>query len=332
MNNKPVIGITMGDFNGVGPETIVKSLNDTAVLNNCIPVLIGSKTVFEKISETLKIQIRLNETKKIKDIQSETGVINIFNIFDIQSEEIMPGIPTPKSFETSTQALQYGLKIAKKEWIDGLVTGPICKESLAGTKFPGQTELIAKALRVKDFLMVMVSGEFRVGLITTHTGIKNVSKLLNIELLINKLTILHNALKDHFKIKNPRIGVCALNPHSGEGGLFGSEEKEVIKPAIEKCNKINMNIYGPFPSDTLFIPVNRKKYDAIMAMYHDQGMIPFKVANFKEGVNFSAGLPFIRTSPDHGTAYDIAADFTANPRSMKEAILLNAQLSKRDNS
>jgi len=329
MTKKSIIGITMGDFNGIGPEVIIKSLSDEKTSKYAVPVLVGSRTVFERVAEELKVSVKFNTITKPDEIKHGKSVINIFDIIDVKPEDITPGIPTSKSFQTSLDVLHYGINIAKNEYIKGLVTGPICKEALVSTNFPGQTELIAKSVGIKTVVMMMVSDDFRVALATTHSSIKKVSGLLSKNLIIDKLTVIYDSLKNDFGIRSPKIAVCSLNPHSGEGGLFGNEEKEIIRPAVEHLNKQNLNINGPYPSDTLFIPTNRKKYDAILAMYHDQGLIPFKIFHFHNGVNFSAGLPFIRTSPDHGTAYDIAGDFLADESSMKEAILLNAQLCNR---
>jgi 4-hydroxythreonine-4-phosphate dehydrogenase len=332
VKNKPVVAITMGDFNGIGPEVITKTLTDKKIFDYCLPVLIGSLNVFQNISISMNSNINLEEIQDPVNIKFQADKVSVINIVDIKLNEITHGIPTNNSLQCSFEALKYGINLAKQGKIDGLVTGPISKNSLSETKFPGQTEFIASEVDRKEVLMLMVANEFKVGLVTTHTGIRNVPDLLNRDLIISKLKILNNTLIDLFEIQTPKIAVCSLNPHAGDNGLFGGEEQDIILPAVNYCIKQKMRVTGPLPADTVFIPEIRKGFDAVLAMYHDQGLIPFKSSGFKGGVNLSAGLPLIRTSPIHGTAYDIAPDFIADAGSMKEAIILNAKLCRKNRS
>ena len=266
----------MGDFNGIGPEVIIKTLSDKKIFEFCLPVLIGSLNVFQNISNSVNPDIDLQEIQTLDNVKSQSNYINVFNICDVKLNEITLGTPTKKSYQCSYESLKFGTNLAKQKKIEGLVTGPISKSSLSKTNFPGQTELIAHEYNCKDVLMLMVADNFRVGLATTHASIKDVPALLNTDLIISKLKILNNTLKTLFNIKSPKIAVCSLNPHASDNGIFGHEEQKIILPAVNYCIKQKISVAGPFPPDAIFIPDIREDFDAILAMYHDQGLIPFK--------------------------------------------------------
>lgn len=245
--------------------------------------------------------------------------------------QIEPGKLTAGAGEIAARSLALAVQLAVEKKVDAVVTAPLSKKSLnlAGYSYPGQTEFLAEKTRTGDVVMVLLSGSFRVGLVTTHCAIAEVSSLLSKGKILSKLKILNEDLRSRFGISSPRIAVTALNPHAGEDGLFGNEEFEIISPAIRAANKSGIDVRGPFPADTLFARVETQDFDAYLAMYHDQGLIPLKMKSFGHGVNYTAGLPIIRTSPDHGTAFDIAGKGVADPGSMVEAINLAVKLATR---
>ncbi|MCK4352952.1 4-hydroxythreonine-4-phosphate dehydrogenase PdxA [candidate division WOR-3 bacterium] len=298
------IGITMGDPSGIGPEITLKALNE---LKNIPAIIIGSKSI-------------INEAKKRFNIPWTGKVVNCMYL---KKEDISYGKPSELTGKAAYTSILKGYELIKNKEIDALVTAPICKSSmnLAGFKFPGHTELLAKLSHTKRFAMMLCGNTLRVVLVTTHVPLKKVSNLLTKEQIIEKIELTNDFLSVRLGIQSPKIGVCALNPHGGEG-IFGDEETKIINPAVEEANKNGINAEGPYPSDTLF----SQKFDAIIAMYHDQGMIPIKLKEFGHAVNITLGLPFVRTSPDHGTAFDIAGKGIADPSSMIQAIKLAKKL------
>ncbi|MFN6945570.1 MAG: 4-hydroxythreonine-4-phosphate dehydrogenase PdxA [Cytophagaceae bacterium] len=327
--DKPVIGISIGDFNGIGPEIIIKTLSDNRLLKLCIPVIYGSYKVFSKYKKLFNIQEELNffQIKSIDQLNPKK--VNIINCWE-EDYEINPGKGSPESGQSAFIALEKAVNDIIKGDIDGLVTAPIDKANIKSDKFnfPGHTEYLAHKAGNKETLMMMVSETMKVGLITTHIPINEVPNKLNKEVLEKKFSILTKSLKKDFGITKPKIAVLGLNPHAGEQGLMGKEEEEIIKPFMEEMRQKGHLIFGPFPADGFFGKQSYKKYDAILAMYHDQGLTPFKALNFDSGVNFSAGLPFIRTSPDHGTAYDIAGKNIASDESFRQAVFMACDMVK----
>ena len=244
--------------------------------------------------------------------------------------KLRPGEVSKSGGMIAGKALEMALKLALTGEAQAVVTAPISKEALnlAGYSYPGHTEFFAENTKVEDVVMILLSGGFRVGLVTTHCALSEVAQLLTSEKILRKLQIANQDLRTRFKIANPRIAVAALNPHAGENGMFGHEEQEIITPAIAAARKLGLDVSGPFPADTLFARIDKQKFDLYLAMYHDQGLIPLKMKTFGKGVNYTAGLPFIRTSPDHGTAFDIAGKGMADSSSMEEAIKLAVELAK----
>ncbi|MCK5776692.1 MAG: 4-hydroxythreonine-4-phosphate dehydrogenase PdxA, partial [Bacteroidales bacterium] len=254
------------------------------------------------------------------------------NILDITSEEVSfeTGKSTKKAGELAYLALEKSVSDLSKRHIDALVTAPIDKNNIQSDKFKyaGHTDYLADMFDTKDYLMLLVSGGLRIGVVTGHIPIHDVSAAIKQDLILSKLQVLHNSLVYDFGIRNPKIAVLGLNPHASDDGVIGDEEAKEISPAIEKAQQKKMLVYGPYPADGLFASSNYEKFDAILAMYHDQGLIPFKTLAFKDGVNFTAGLPIVRTSPAHGTALDIAGKNIASEDSMRQAIYLAADIVK----
>lgn len=314
------VGITMGDINGIGPEIIIKIFEDNRMLQVCTPVLYGSGKVISYYRKALNIkEFYYNTIKNAEELQEKK--LNVINTLD-EEPEINVGQATDKAGKYAFNALKSACADLASGAIDVLITAPINKATMQqeGFRFPGHTEYLGDTFGSKDPLMILLSGSLRVAFVTGHVAIKNISECLNKELIQRKIKILNETLKRDFRIRKPIIAVLGLNPHAGESGLLGTEEKECIIPAIKECFDSGLLVYGPFAADGLFGSSNFQKFDGILAMYHDQGIVPFKTIAFNTGVNFTSGLSVIRTSPDHGTAYDIAGKGIADESSMREAI------------
>ncbi|NOY78984.1 MAG: 4-hydroxythreonine-4-phosphate dehydrogenase PdxA [Calditrichaeota bacterium] len=313
---KPKILITLGDFNGIGPEVTLKALSDETLLKAASPVLIGSQQIVDYYTELLGLQRYGSDVEVIECVPDEKLPID-------------PGKISKKAGEMSARFLQCAIDRVKNNKGDAIVTAPISKEALwlAGyRRFPGQTEFFAAGFGVRRFAMVLIAGTFRVSFTTTHYPIRDVASQLTEEKIIETTRAVVHALQRFFGIPDPKIAVSALNPHGGEHGKLGDEEERIIRPAINKLIALGVQAEGPFPADTLFTRIDKKDFDAYLVHYHDQGMIPVKMVGFGRAVNFTAGLPVPRTSPDHGTAFDIAGKGKAHEQSMKEAIQLAVQL------
>lgn len=326
MTNKSiVVGITHGDVNSISYEIIMKTLSDNQMMELCCPIVYGSSKVasyYRKImTKSIDQNFRFNIIK-----QAKQATLKKPNLINITEDEIKIDIGkiTPTAGETSRLALEMAVKDVMEENIDVLVTCPINKQNVYSDsfKYSGHTEYFAAATNTRNFVMLMIADAIRIGTITTHCALSEVSKIITKELIIEKLKVLNHSLIYDFGIMKPRIAVLSLNPHAGDDGLFGTEEKNIITPAIQECFDNKIYAFGPFPADGLFGSGEFQKYDAILAMYHDQAMIPFKLLSFDEGVNYTAGLPFIRTSPAHGSAMDIAGKDMASHNSLRNAIYL----------
>ena len=327
-DNKPVIGITIGDINGIGPEVTIKALRDNRLLNYLTPVIYGSAKTLSYYRKALKIDdFNYSHVKEAgKFHHRKVNVVNCWEeIVDIKAGEV-----TPEAGKASFKALQKATEDLKTGLIDAIVTAPINKNNIQSDdfKFAGHTEYFTENFEAEDSLMFMTTQDIKIGVVTGHIPLKDVSKALTKNLLARKLRIMEQSLKADFGINKPKIAVLGLNPHAGEGGLLGKEDNEVIAPVIKELKNKGSLIYGPFPSDGFFGTGDYKKFDGIMAMYHDQGLIPFKTLAFENGVNYTAGLSIIRTSPDHGTAYNIAGKNQAQESSMREAIYLARDIYK----
>jgi 4-hydroxythreonine-4-phosphate dehydrogenase len=324
---KPTIAITIGDFNGIGPEVVLKSITSKKIIKDIQPVLIGSYDIFHYYAKKLKIKVDLvridNITTKYK-----SGSIPVITVHDATTKNVQIGKTSPDAGVCAGASIELAIKLCLDKDVDAMVTAPVSKEALhyAGYNFPGQTEMLAMLTRSDRVTMMLISKTMRVALATVHVPLKKVPENLFIDRIVEKLDTVSASLRRDLGIAKPCIAVLALNPHAGENGAIGTEELEVISPAIKKAQDKEINAAGPFPADGFFASHSYKKYDAILAMYHDQGLIPLKMSGFDEGVNFSAGLKIIRTSPDHGTAFDIAGKNIANPGSMISAIQLAASI------
>lgn len=323
---KPIVAITIGDFNGIGPEVALKAAANAGIRKLCTPLLVGPLNILEHVRSDLKLKMKL-EKSALPLIK--TSVTPVVDMGDGIWADVQYGKVTKSAGKNAGIAIERAVELCVKVQAGAMVTAPVSKEALnlAGYNFPGQTEMIALLSRSQRVAMMLVSKSMRVGLVTIHVGIKSILDHLSKEKVVEKITIINDSLKKDFRIKKPRIAVLALNPHAGEKGLMGTEDDELVVPAIQDVTSAGIDVKGPFPADAFFGKQAHKEFDAVVAMYHDQGLIPLKMSSFGKGVNFSAGLNIIRTSPDHGTAYDIAGKGIANVSSTIEAIKLAVTIS-----
>ena len=320
-NGKIVVGITQGDSNGIGYEVIIKALADPRILEQFTPVVYGSSKLFGFYRKSIP-EIDQMDTNAINSAsEAHPKRVNIVNCLP-DSSYAEPGQATAESAKAAIAALAAAVKELKEGKIDVLVTGPINKKAMAseGFGFPGHTEYLQEAFGKKDVAMFMVSHRLRLAVVTGHIPLKDVAGQISEEKILSKLRLINESLKQDFTIDQPKIAVLSLNPHSGDGGLLGTEEQEIIIPAIRKATEEGILAFGPFSPDGYFGLSHYENFDATLAMYHDQGLSPFKALSFEDGVNYTAGLPVIRTSPDHGTAFEMAGRDEADPRSMRAAI------------
>src|SRR5882762_614849 len=316
---RPVIGISVGDLNGIGTELIIKTFSDHRILELCTPLIFGSNKLINFYRKsTPEINFNYQSTKDFSRIAPKQ--INIFNCWE-EEIAIMPGQLTDIGGSYAVKSLTMAVEALRDKKIQGLVTAPIHKKNTQSPSFDftGHTPYLKHAFNASDVLMLMVSDNFRVGLVTEHVPVKDIAQFITREAILSKLNILRDSLVKDFGIDKPKIAVLGLNPHAGDEGLIGKEEEEIIKPAIKDA-KHNMLVFGPYSADAFFARNQQQKFDAVLAMYHDQGLIPFKSLALGEGVNYTAGLPIVRTSPDHGTAFDIAGKNKADTSSFLTAI------------
>ncbi len=326
---KPRVAITMGDAAGIGPEVTLKALFDPQIQNLARYVVFGNSRYLKFIAQkVLYKKANVYSLKDIKDLERPGKGIAVLDFESLPGKFIWGKI-NPEIARAALIYIKEAANLCLKGKFAALVTAPVNKEAInqAGFKFSGHTEFLAQFSRVKSFMMMLIGGGWRVILVTRHQPLKKVSRLLSVDKIVEAVELGVEGLKK-LGIKKPRIAVAAFNPHAGEGGVLGDEEEKIITPAVKKMKKKGIIVYGPLASDTLFLPRNREKYDAQVVMYHDQGLIPLKMSGFGKAVNVTWGLPFIRTSPGHGTAYELAGKGEADPDSMKEAIKLAVKLAK----
>lgn len=321
MSNNIKVGITHGDINGIGYEVILKTLEDNRILELCTPVVYGSAKIAGYYRKGLEMgNIPMNTVESASQARRDTN--NIINVVP-EDVKVEPGVSTPEAGRAAFLALERAVADLKNGDIDVLVTAPINKNNIQSDDFhfAGHTEYLAScAGDDARALMILFNDRLRVALVTTHCPIAEVAKEITVERVMEKLADFYLSLEKDFGLSHPRIAVLALNPHAGDGGVIGHEEQNVIAPAIEQARKDGVNCYGPYPADGFFGAEQYRKFDGVLAMYHDQGLAPFKTLAMAGGVNFTAGLPFVRTSPDHGTGYDIAGKGEASEESLREAI------------
>lgn len=319
---KPVIGITIGDVNGIGIELIIKIFMDARMLQTCTPIIYGSSKVISYHKKTLNVtEFNFSSIRFVGEASQKK--INLINCWE-EEVRIEIGKSTDVGGKYALKALQHAAKDLNDKKLDALVTCPVNKKNMQqeGFNFPGQTEFFASQSNTTDYAMMLVGEKLKVALVSGHVPVKDIAQNISKEKIISKVKVINQSLKRDFGIRKPRIAVLALNPHAGDEGLLGKEESEIIEPAIRDLNNANIMATGPFSADGFFGTAKFKSFDAVLAMYHDQGLIPFKALSFSTGVNFTAGLPVIRTSPDHGTAFDIAGKNIASEDSLREAIYL----------
>lgn len=314
------VAITQGDTNGVGYEVILKTFADPAMFELCTPIIYGSPKIAAYHRKALNLETNFSIINSAEEARN--GRLNILACFD-EEVKVELGQPSEEAGLAAFKALDRAMTDYRAGLFDVLVTAPINKATIqsSGFHFPGHTEYIETSVGDGNkALMILMNESLRVALVTTHLPIKEVSKAITKEAIIEKATIFHKTLRRDFRISNPRIAVLSLNPHAGDNGLLGSEEQEVIKPAIDELENAGIQAFGPYPADGFFGSNAYDHFDGVLAMYHDQGLAPFKTIALESGVNFTAGLPIIRTSPDHGTAYDIAGQGKADENSFRQAV------------
>ena len=322
------IAITMGEPGGIGPEIIVKSLYCAEIKNYCNPIVIGNAEVMREAVKLTGLPLKVKSISNLSDSKPTVGRIEVIDIRSPQP--FKKGVPSKKSGIAEVKYIKKAVELALKKDVKAIVTAPISKQSLklAGYKWPGHTELLAELTKSKHFAMMFVSKKLKLILTTIHVSIKNVPRIIN-EKLVLKTIVLAEKGTHMLGIKKPRIAVAGLNPHAGESGIFGREEIKLIMPAVQKAREEGIDVSGPYPPDVVFYKAYNGEFDIVVCMYHDQGLIPFKMLAFDTGVNVTVGLPMIRTSPDHGTGFDIAWKNMASPSSMIEAIKLASKLKIR---
>jgi 4-hydroxythreonine-4-phosphate dehydrogenase len=316
---KPVIGITCGDVNGIGTELIIKTLADQRILEHFTPVIFGSNKLINFYRKSVpEAHFNYHIIKDFSRINHRQ--VNILNCWE-EDINISPGTLNEVGGKYAVKMLLAAAQAIKEKHIEGLVTAPIHKRNVQSEEFAftGHTPFLKALAGTRDALMLLYTDDLRVALVTEHLPVKEVAQQVTKEAIISKINLLHQSLKKDFGIDKPRIAVLGLNPHAGDEGLIGTEEEQILKPAIKEAKNDKM-VFGPYSADAFFAKRSYRQFDAVLAMYHDQGLIPFKALAFGEGVNFTAGLPFVRTSPDHGTAFDIAGKGKADPHSFTTAL------------
>jgi 4-hydroxythreonine-4-phosphate dehydrogenase len=325
----PIIGITMGDPSGIGPEIIIKALADRQLYALCMPVVLGDPdTLAFYIEKSQGAPISMNEIADVTEAKGTPGQLDFISLSRLRPEHFIPGKPATDGGKAMVKYIITAVNMALKGQLSAMVTCPINKALMneAGYPFEGHTQLISQLTGTADYVMMLAGSRLRVTLVTIHCALKDVPHKITKENILKTIKITHKALKDDFGIEKPHIAVAALNPHAGENGLFGSEEKEIILPAVNRAREEGLEVSGPLPADSLYYKAASGGYDAVVNMYHDQGLIPLKLLHFSDGVNVTLGLPIIRTSVDHGTAYDIAGKGIADPASLNAAIKMAAEM------
>lgn len=318
--NKPIIGLTCGDINGIGIELLIKTLSDNRILDFCTPVIFANNKVINFYRKGLSAyNINFTSLKDLARVNHK--LLNLYNCWE-EEVNINPGILNDTGGQYAVKSLIAAAQALKENKIDGLVTAPLHKNNTQSQQFnfTGHTPYLKNLYAASDVAMLMIAENMRVALLTEHVAVKDIAVHITRENIFSKLQVINNSLKRDFNIGKPRIAVLGLNPHAGDEGLIGKEEEEIIKPTVKEAKHRDIFCFGPYPADAFFARGQHEKFDAVLAMYHDQGLIPFKSLSIGEGVNFTAGIPGVRTSPDHGVAFDIAGQGKADESSFREAI------------
>lgn len=333
----------MGDAAGIGPEIIAKTLSTKGIYDICDPIVIGDAEVMKKSVDIAIVSLKIRPIQSTSEAKFQHGIADVLDLDNLNAEGIVMGQISPMAGKASVEFVQKAVELALEGKLHAIVTAPINKEAMnkAGYKYSGHTDLLASLTNTEDYAMMLIVGLLKVAHVTTHMSLRDACNEIKKRRVFKVIMLTYQALQD-MGIKQPRIAVASLNPHAGEGGLFGNEEEKEISPAIQAARKTGINVNGPMPADTVFVRANGGAFDAVVAMYHDQGHIPAKLAGMEwnesnktwvavGGVNMTIGLPIIRTSVDHGTAYGKAGKGTANPQSMMEAVKLAARMVKLRN-
>ena len=320
------LGISIGDLNGIGGEIVLKTFEDSRMLEFCTPVIFASVKTISFYKKHFDLTLNIHGIEDISQVVE--GKINVINVWK-ENVNINFGAEDSEAGKYAFKSLEAATKALKNEDVDVLVTAPINKNTIQSESFnfPGHTDYLAKELQGES-LMFMISDHLKVGLLTDHVALKDIATVITPQLIEKKISIIQKTLQQDFRIRKPKIAVLGINPHSGDNGLIGKEDETILKPTLEKIKEKGHLVYGPFAADSFFGTKNHENFDAVIASYHDQGLIPFKTLSFGEGVNFTAGLNKIRTSPDHGTAFEIAGKNLANINSFKEAVFKAIEIYK----
>ncbi len=330
MSDLPLIGITMGDPAGIGPEIVASALTDKGIYQCCRPVVLGDAEILAQALKNSSSNLLFHTISHVAEVDSIFGKPDLLPFSSLKAETIQPGRPTVAGGKAMVAYITKAVELCLNGELDAMVTCPINKALMhrAGHLFDGHTQLISQLTNTDEYVMMLAGERFRVVLATIHCALKDVPKILTVDGVKKTITMTTRALRQDFGISEPRLAVAALNPHAGESGIFGSEEETIITPAVKNALDEGCHVEGPLPADTLFFKAASGKYDAVVAMYHDQGLIPLKLLHFSDAVNITLGLPIVRTSVDHGTAYDIAGTGRADDASLKAAIKLAAVIVK----
>ncbi len=325
----PIIGITMGDPAGIGPELIVKALRERRVYQKCRPLVIGDAACLEKSVQLCRSPLAVNDIDKISKARYQPGVIDVFNLANVNPAELVMGSGSAMTGRAAVEYIKTAAALALNKKIAAITTTPINKAAInaAGFLFAGHTQLLARLTGVSRYAMMLACEQLKVTLVTTHIGLKDVPGNISGDKVIDTIKITHQGMREYFGLERPRLALCALNPHAGDAGLFGDEETEILTPAVDLCKQEGIDLAGPFPSDSVFVKAVRGDFDAVITLYHDQGLIPIKLLGFGAAVNITLGLPIIRTSVDHGTAFDIAGQNRADAGSLLKALETAVQIS-----
>ncbi len=320
------LGISIGDLNGIGGEIVLKTFEDIRMLDFCTPVIFASVKTLSFLKKHFDLTLNFQGVEDAS--QAIEGKINVVNVWK-ENVSINFGVEDPEIGKYAFKSLEAATKALKNDEIDVLVTAPINKNTIQSEdfNFPGHTNYLAKELEGES-LMFMITDKLKVGLLTDHVPLKDIAQEITPKLIEKKIAIIQKTLQEDFRIQKPRIAVLGINPHSGDNGLIGDEDEKVLKPTLQKLREKDHLVYGPYAADSFFGTKNHQNFDAVVACYHDQGLIPFKTLSFGEGVNFTAGLKKVRTSPDHGTAFEIAGKNCANINSFKEAVFKGIEIYK----
>ncbi|MGH7844844.1 MAG: 4-hydroxythreonine-4-phosphate dehydrogenase PdxA [Candidatus Binatia bacterium] len=326
---KPRVAITMGDPSGVGPEVVIKALAAARVLKSCHPIVVGDWNVLQRALPPGKPKpYRFVPWQPGEPLPQTTSQVPVYSLSQLSQSHTAPGHPSVACGKATYCYIRSATELILSGSADAMATAPISKRvlHLAGYRYPGHTELLAQLTQTAQCRMMLIGGRLKITLVTVHVPYRRVPRELTRPGILVTLGLTHRALQDYFGCNRPRIAVAALNPHAGEEGIFGPEEKETIAPAVRDARRRGIQADGPYPADSIFFQAARGDFDAVICMYHDQGLIPLKLLSFFGGVTLTLGLPFVRTSVDHGTAYDIAGKNMADASSMREAILLAGKL------